>query len=389
MKGTVALPILVVGAVAAGGLLHLGKQRSARPASTASDPAGDIRPFVEKETGLSFQSAPSILRISDGDLRPVIGASLDERFGPDGLAHRSRAYDLLQLLPPGQNLRGLLIAAHGAGARAWFDDRTGLIHTIAGFDPSRPDDRATLVRLHARQLLSRKHPPPARHPGDDAWITRSAIHGGIAAGVHARFIGTTGAGNALPTAEETEREAILLSLPVYLHNLVQVGGMQGRDFVEARRTDGSSPWQGILDHPPARSLDLLATEVPSTPPPALPETPGTTVFEESLGAYATMLLLERLSDYLLAEGVAPAWRGDHYRLFATGTGDHLVWICRWTDPEAARSAGDIIRNTLSTSPADPAYGTERRHTRLFTTGATTLFLNCADPRTLDAITNKQ
>lgn len=389
MKGTQALPILLVGAFAAGGLLYLGKGRSPSSGSGAPGAAAGGRALAERETGLTFRSEPTVIASPDDDLRPIIGAHLDQRFGADGLAHRSRAYDLLQLLPPGQNLRGLLIAAHSAGARAWFDDQSGSIHTIAAFDPSRPDDQATLVRLLTRQLLHRTSPPPATHPGDDAWITRQAIHGGIAAGVLARFIEANGGRTTLPTAEETEREAILLSLPVYLHNLVQVGSMQGRDYVEARRVEGPSPWQPVLNRPPARSLDLFADAVPSTPAPPMPELPGTAVFEESLGAYATMLLLERLSDYLLAEGVAPAWRGDRYRLFTTGNGDHLFWICRWANPEAAAAAADIIRNTLPPAPPDPAFGTEARHTRIITSGATTRYFNCADADTLQLLTNNK
>ena len=290
MKGTQALPLLLVGALAAGGVLYVGKRQSAGPGSATPDPMEQLRAFTERETGLTFHSAPSIVPIPANELREVIGGSLDRRFGPDGLIHRSRAYELLQLVPPGQDLRELLIAAQGAGARAWFDEQSGTIHTIAAFDPSRPDDRATLVRLLTRQLCHRTNPPPATHPGDDAWITRQAIHGGIAAGVQARFNQDDGGRFALPTAEETEREAILLSLPVYLHNLVQIGGLQGRDYVEARRIEGAAPWQQALNQAPARSLDLFTTAVPSTPGPPLPETPGTTVFQESLGAYSSMLL---------------------------------------------------------------------------------------------------
>ena len=388
MKGAHALPILLACAVAAGATLYYGRSRSETDPPPVAETTS-AEQFVQQETGLAFDELPGPFPVSQDDLTALVGAHLDQRFGPDGLTHRSRAFDLLQLLPPGENLRGLYLAMHTAGARAWFNNQDGAIYVVDSFDPARTDDHATLARMRTRQLLHQRFPPPEDHPGDDAWIAREAVHAGIAASVQARFV-TRGSGrSSLPTSEETEREATLLGLPVFVHNLAQLGSYLGRDFAEAHRQDGPEPWKDLLASPQPPTLLLLANDHPATAPPTLPDTPGTPVFEESLGAYPTQLLLERLTDYLQSEKVSPLWRGDRYRLFTTGTGDHLVWVCQWATPEAAGYAADLIRNTLSPTPADPALGLEPRHTAITTTGTTLLFLNCADAATLDSITNHQ
>jgi hypothetical protein len=383
MKGAHALPLLLACAVVAGtGIYYVRLHHSAAPPPAPSD-AAEIALFLETESGLPSAQLPAPRAIAPDELAALVTSRLEGRFGPDGLAHRSRAFSLLGLLPPDQDLAALLLTMHAAAARAWFDEHTGDLFTLGGFDLSRRDDQSTFVRLRARQLLHQRDPPPSTHPGDDAWLAREAVHAGIASGVEARFLAATGGRSDLPTSSETEREAILLSLPLYLHNLAQLGTMQGRDFVEDRRTAGPEPWGALLASPPGHTLALFGPAAPG-PVPVLPATPPAR-FEESLGAYTTYLLLERLSDYLQAGAVAHLWRGDRYRLFANPAGEHLVWICTWATPEAASGAARLIENTLSPGPGHPAIGREPRHTRVTTRGHSTIFLNCADPATLQQL----
>lgn len=379
MKGARALPLLLACAVAVGVILYATHHRRTTPSPSTGTVAIDPTLFLEGETGLQADSLPAPRPVDTEDLIARISTRLEKRFGPDGLARRARAFGLLGLLPPGQDLKTQLLAMQTAGARAWFDEHSGDLLTLDDFDPSRSDDRTTFVRLRTLQLLHRHFPPPSRHPGDDAWLAREAVHAGIASGVEARFLAVTGGRSALPTREETERQAILLSLPLFLHNLAQLGTMQGRDFAEDRRGDGPRPWADLLADPPAHTLALFSPLSPG-PPPVLPDTPPA-LFEETLGAYSTYLLLERLSDYLLAEPLVPSWRGDRYRLFSNASGDHLIWICTWSTPQAAAQAAQLIQNTLSPRPDHPSFGTEARHTMIIARDNNTLFLNCADPET--------
>ena len=184
---------------------------------------------------------------------------------------------------------------------------------------------------------------------------------------------------------ETEREANLLSLPLYLHNLIQLPLIQGRDYVLAETKNGAS-FADILQEPPTSTLTLLKAPEFSIPPaPTLPPREGT-LLEESLGAYVTQLLCERLSDYLVAESLGATWRGDRYQYFETTTGEHLFWISQWQTTEATQKMAALLRTeTASSYPTHDRI----RFREVITDGTTLRFANCADQATLDELLSPQ
>ena len=110
--------------------------------------------------------------------------------------------------------------------------------------------------------------------------------------------------------------------------------------------------------------------------PRLPAT-GKSLLEESLGAYAVQILLEWLADFDQARALALDWRGDRYRLFANGSGDHLLWACRWKDEKSARRAAAILEARRPDG--------EERSISISTHGTITVVANCADQETLDEL----
>lgn len=375
MKGAPLLVTLLAAALVAGTSLYHRKHQAKPPAEPSGTPDSPAA-FVAGQLGIAPRDPSPLQTTSPDTLRDRIGTNLDARFGPGGLAHRTRAYELLTLLPSGQNLHGQLVAMQAAGTRAWFDDLQGEILVVEGFDPiTRPDDRATLIRLRTQELLFREGFTLPSDASDDEWIAHRTLHQAL--GDALQLADQLDAPPSLPTSEETEREAILLSFPHYIHNLALGRELIGIPFLKQRREATPTPWIELLRSAPGHTHGLLHTS--PDPLPDLPRT-GSTLLEESLGAWSTQLLLERHSDYERAEALTPHWRGDHYRLFSNGRGDHLVWNCLWENPESANRAADILRNALSLDGSVP--GTNERQFQVTTRGNLLLVFNCSDLATL-------
>jgi len=381
VKGAPLLLTLLGVAIFVGNVLYLadrGGEQTA-PANTTLSPAA----FVAQQLDLPLGQPAPLQAVSPETLRHRIGANLDAHFGPGGLARRTRAYELLTLLPSGQNLHDQFLAMQAAGCRGWFADRTGDLLVAEDFAPlTRPDDRATLIRLRTLEFLRRASFTLSPDADDDQWFAHRAIHGALAEAL--QIADQSGALSNLPTAEETEREAILLTLPILIHNLAQSPELLGLPYLRQRSEAAPTPWITLLREAPTHTHGLL--HCPPDPLPALPQL-GSTLLEESLGAYATQLLLERHSDFEQAESLTPHWRGDHYRLFANGRGDHLLWHCQWATPEAATNAANLLRSTLTPEGTIP--GTTDRHFLIETRHRLLLVLNCSDPDTLAALRQVQ
>lgn len=372
MKPATLLATLVGLAVLGGLLLVTSRQRPA--ADAPADPALSAADFVARELGVAPAAPAPLQPVDPAALQQRIATQLEARFGPEGLERRSRAYAYLTLLPPEQDLEALLVLMESAGTRAWFDPHTGTSLVVEDFSPeSRPDDRAALLRLRTRETLYREGfrlPPEA---DDDRWITHHILHGAVALAVAE----AGSPGTHLPTSEETDREATLLSLPVFVLNLAQSPEFVGLPYLRERRERGTGAWLDILRTAPPHTHGLLGLTTDPLPP--LPAG-GATELQESLGAYATQLLLERHADYERAEELILDWRGDHFRMFTNPRGEHLVWNCRWASPAAAAAAADLLRNTLTVEAAVP--GTQQRSVLIDSRGDLLRLFNCADPATL-------
>lgn len=375
MKGPQLLILLLGLATAAGVLLVRRAGEPAAPTSAAAAPdsgEGALLAFVAAELDRESTALPEIQRVSPDELRERIATALDDQFGKDGLSLRARAYALLLLLPGDQDLRNQWSSALASGNRG---HAAGPGHPLVlpdTFQAASPKDQGRLVRLIA---LSQLAPRPAE--SDDAHLAGWAIRGGVAAEIEARYLESVGGVLPLPSQDGMDHEALLLSLPLYTHNLVQLPLMQGRDAVRRRLAAGET-LTAIVADPPQHTLALLDPEAGPGATPTLPRLPGV-LLEESLGAYPAQLLCERLSDYVVAEELGPAWRGDRYSLFQDDGGEHLFWVSHWANPAKAEKFAALLQRQVT--PDDPS----GRFLRVRHEGATVHFANCASQFTLDEI----
>jgi hypothetical protein len=387
MKGAGTLVSLVLVAVAAGILLVLNKP--AEPASeTTRDDRSPHEAYVEETLGLSFLAAPMVRLVSSEVLIREVEENLDEQFGPGGLARRTRALDLLGFEDLRQrNLRDEMISLEAAGVRGWFNTRTGHILLPADFDEAKVPDMVILRGLLTRLLVHQHSPPTIGTLADDEWIARRGLHAAIAESVEAKLRAENRSVFELPTSQQTEREAVIASLPTYLFPL---GGLHwengpARVFLETRIRTGARTLADLIKEPPSSTLELLGADPGAVVPVRLPVglTGGATdnelLFEESLGALGIHTLIEWIDSYEQAQALALLWRGDRYRLLANGSGDHLVWVCQWETPAAAARAAELLSARQDREPAS------RRFYSVFARGRTTILVNCADRETMENV----
>ncbi|NNC90289.1 MAG: hypothetical protein HKN82_17670 [Akkermansiaceae bacterium] len=371
MKGPQLLVVLLVLAAIAGAFLVLRKGRDRPPDPPSGAPEAAVHRFVLEQLGREPGPMPSLTRVPPERLVELTTKTLAGHFGEDGLALRARAYALLHLLPESQDLATQWGTARASADRGCARE-SPTIALADDFDLFNPTEQGRLARLLTHSLLG-----PAAGNSDDAYLADWALRGGIAAEIEARFLAQRGGALPLPSNAEMEHEALLLSLPVYTHNLAQLPLMEGRDAVRRRLAAGED-FPEMLAAPPAHTLALLAPAAVLEPTPALPALPGL-LLGESLGAYAAALLGERLGDHLDGEALGPAWRADRYGIFQSDGGEHLLWISIWSGEEAAIRMAALLQGQVT--PDDPA----GRHQRVRRDGTTVTFANCADEFTLDEL----
>ena len=394
MQPRVLLPILLGGAVGAGGILQGLHWRNAATEAGSEELRGQItaleneietlrtenqslrslaqgggevqvspelEQFVETAIGLDFLSSPVVHRIAFEELRDRVVASIESRFPPNSLDHRQQAWRAMGLLAPDDLYAPQLAATRSLGARSWFDDQSGEGWVTDRFEDSSIPDQGALLRVLARILLHQHFPPRPGYPGDDADRAREAIHHGAALTVENRYLARQALAAGFTGSQNRNNDAgdLLASLPVFIQGLATFPSRSG--MPRAGKWMEQKELLGILHNPPASTASIVLEDFQAADPPALPETDATVVLEESAGMLGLRLWLATL-DPENPDALAPAdaWRGDCYRLSARhDTALDLVWHIHLGTPEAAKAVADaalVMAGVLAESEKDPGIG---------------------------------
>lgn len=408
MRPQTLLPLLIGGAVGAGGILQgLHWQQAAAEAGGDGDRLDELREeirllereneslrslaqgggefhvpdaladFTTRNLGLEFRSSPVVHRIAREELRDRITASVEMGFPPNGLGDRELAWSLMGLLAPDDRFAPQLAVSRSLGARSWFDPRSGEAWVTDRFDSGSVPDQAALVRALARILLHQHHPPPTGYPGDERDRARTALHHGAALAVENRFmarqalsIGFTGARDSGDGARE-----LLESLPVFIRGVATFPAQFG--LPRARRLLENDGLAAALHAPPTttaafeETIDADGFRVPE--PPGRADEP---VMEESAGFLGFRAWLATI-DPDFAD-FAVHWRGDRYQLYADEDSRiELVWMIALDSADAAASIHEIGEAMVDRLAAADGGGDSRR-VRLERDGERTLvFRNLA------------
>lgn len=394
MQPKTLLPILLGGAVGAGGILQGLHWRNAATEANSEELRGqitaleneietlrtenqslrslvqgggevqvspEIEQFVESAIGLDFRSSPVVHRIAFEELRDRVVASIESRFPPNSLDHRQQAWRAMGLLAPDDLYAPQLAATRSLGARSWFDDQSGEGWVTDRFEPSSIPDQAALLRVLVRILLHQHYPPRPGYPGDDADRTREAIHHGAALAIENRYLARQALGVGFTGSQNRSNDAgdLLASLPVFIQGLATFPSRSG--MPRAEKWLEQSKLKEILHSPPPFSAALFHENFGEATLPPLPPSSATVVLDESAGMLGLRLWLATLDpENPDALSPADAWRGDRYRLSArSDTALDLVWQIQLATPEAANAISTTalaMAGMLAEAETDPALG---------------------------------
>jgi len=244
------------------------------------------------------------------------------------------------------------------GARSWFDEQSGEGWVTDRYDPQSVPDQAALIRALVRILIHQNYPPAPGWPGDEAAISREAIQHGTAMAVENRFLARQALASGFAGAQDNaDARALIANLPVFVRGIATFPSLYGQPRAE-RLMDQEEILSG-LHRPPSISADFFPEhEELEANPPALPDTPGNMLLEESTGMLGLRLWLEPLGEDF--PKLSDAWRGDRYRVHATGeTEVHLIWEIRLDSAESADAllkAGLSLVSALAGTEQDPRAG---------------------------------
>ncbi len=398
MRPEILLPILIGGAIGAGGILQGMHWR--KLASNSADNAlreqvnglenelealreenrslrslvqggGEIQvepalvAFVEEAIGLDFTSSPVIHRLASEELLDRVAASIESRFPPNTLDHRQSAWTLMGLLTAEDRFAHQLAATRSLGARAWFDDRVGEAWVTQRFDPQSVPDQAAVVRSLVRILLHQHFPPPVQYPGDEADRAREALHHGAAISIENRYLARQAIATGF-TGSQVESGAgdLLASLPVFIRGLATFPSLEGTP--RAERLIDAGGLVDALHAPPTASAWFIVPDGPEAWPrgdaagaadDAEQDDPGTAplVLEESAGMLGIRLWLETIDPEQVATARAATF--DRYQLRVRGEGRlQLDWRVGFRDAEAAEAftrSALAMAGALAAADEDP------------------------------------
>jgi hypothetical protein len=392
MRPQTLLPCLLGAALGAAGWMQALHWKSAAPAAAADDDAslriaaleselellrreneslrslaqggGEFRvepelvTFVEAALGLSFRSSPQVNQIAVEELRDRVIATIESRYGAHGLDSREQAWKLMGLLGSEDRFGPQLALTKSEGARSWFDEESGEGWVTNRFDPQSIPDQAALIRTLVRILIHQHYPPAEHWPGDEVATAREALQHGTAMAIENRFLARQALATGFTGAQEDQAvRGLLDSMPAYIRGLATFPSALGLRLA-SRLMDQEEILSGLDKPPTITAAYFPAGEALEAQPPALPSTPGNELVEESSGMLGLNLWLEPLGDE--SAPLADAWRGDRYRLFATGdTEVHLVWDLRLDSEKSAGALSAAARSMVSAmagTEADPAIG---------------------------------
>jgi len=114
--------------------------------------------FVEKDLGMVFLKTPVAKLGTPSDFRDVAERNLRLLHGEDGIGTMERTWELLGLLPAGQNLESQWMVVETVGARGIFDIGSNEIFLAGDYQAGDIQDTGVLVGMLTRQLLLQNFP---------------------------------------------------------------------------------------------------------------------------------------------------------------------------------------------------------------------------------------
>lgn len=345
----------------------LACSRSAEPQPAVE--AQRLLPTIERLANLKARSTPVVREAGADDLRRYLVERLDETYPGDQLDRVAAVYTWLGLLPPGLNLRQVLIDLYMEQAVGFYDPKRDVLYVRSDAPPALLREVLAHELVHALQdqVVDLEQLISDRGYNDRQTAHQAAIEG------HATLVMA-----GLQREQATGQPADFADLPPLGPLLRRAAELQARQL----RVYGSAPRiiQESLIFPYAWGISYLQElwrAHPTRPPPFgdhLPVSteqvlhPGTTRdrptpvgfaqvpkgwalhYENDLGEHEIRIFL---STHLQSEDegarAAAGWDGDRYALLVDegGADTALVWLTVWDTEGDAEEFEAAYRRAFS------------------------------------------
>jgi len=332
-------------------------------------------PALERLSGLEAIAPVRVEPRSREELRDYVVQRMDERWRPGQVEAITRVYELVGLLPPGIDLRTLLLDLYTEQVLGYYDPPTATLYVMDGVPAA---ELRTVVAHELVHALQGQHVDldslldPDR--GNDRQLAAAAaIEGHAVLVTLALTAEELGAGpmsvDALPNlrvemrpAAEAERSAfpVFSAAPRYVREVLMFPYAEGAGYVQEL-------WKAFPDRPPpfGELLPQSSQQVLHTTERFLDDraepvvldfscdaaawTGAEAAYENEFGQFEVMLILEEALGGAY-RGLAHEWAGDRYRLLDTGSeSGSLEWYVAWRSHAAADAFADAFNRIIEES----------------------------------------
>ena len=309
-----------------------------------------LTPAVEQATGLTFSTAPTVLRRTRAQVRDYLIHKFDEELPPGEREGYLAAHRLFGLWPDTLDFREVFLDLLTEQVAGYYDPDSGALFVPTDVDPAllRLTLAHELVHALQDQYANLDSIIGQRRQNDRRMAAQSVLEGQATLAQMSVLMPEQDV-DRLPSFYETARplrrqQSLMPQFaraPGWLREGLIFPYLGGGDFMRwfVKRHPGRQPFDAM----PVSTEQILHPEryAAGDAPTALAFTGSAegVRYEDGLGEFETRLLfVELLDDTLeqIAPGLAAGWDGDRYRVIADGEGrDALVWYSVWDDAAAA------------------------------------------------------
>jgi hypothetical protein len=302
------------------------------------------------------------------DIEKVILGWLQRQHGSGFGPREGAAFAALGVIPEAIDtlpLRAALLARQITG---WYNDveetiflveqapgaNPALIHT----DPIMALSYGALLQQFQQTLFPEKGAPMST----DQRLARLALLGGDAA--HSRLLyqlknPNAGSKGELPL-DDPDHPLNQVPMPAYLRSLATFPLTAGLQFAQSMYSIGGyAQLSAAYQRPPISTAEVIDAQLylaDPRPPEMSINWPSTTVakaqplWDDTLGQYATTLLLRRYVTDEVANVATHGWQTDRWLAFANaekGNRGHVVWQTQWATAEGSANFYQAMRECLA------------------------------------------
>jgi hypothetical protein len=313
----------------------------------------ELLPDLAKRAGLAVVKPVRVERRSRDQLVTYLKRKLDEDFPPEEEQRVRRSYELLGLLPPNLDLRGLLLSVYTEQVAGFYDPDSTALFVL---DDQPPEALRTVLLHELVHAVQDQHVNldslTARDRGNDERTAAESAIEGHATLVMLEYMMQQMQGSDVDLSKVADFSSqlgsalegisgqypVLGSAPPVVRDVMLFPYLKGTAYVQRvwnSKGGRPAPFAELLPQSTEQVLDPARLLGPVRDDPvdlALTVSGSTVAYTDGLGELEIGLLLQTLAGTPDGSETVSGWRGDRYALLdGGGPGGSLVWVSVWDD----------------------------------------------------------